>query len=100
VDNKPYVEIEVTEDFTVKKVVISMVDGGIDARQEDAVFKKGDLIKTESSNPSSLDECINITMHDASTLMEVPISKITYKIEASKTPAKTGGCGGCGKRRS
>lgn len=91
-------EIHVIEDFIVKRVVITMVNGGIDASQKEHSFQKGDIIKSESSSPSSLDSHINITMHDSSTIMEVPVSKITYKNPASHR-RKSSGCGGCGKTR-
>ena len=87
--------IAVLDSFNAKKVVIQLVNGGIDVNKEEISLQSGDVINASSSSPSSTDGYTNITLIDGSTIMDVPISKIGYPNNA---PKKTG-CGGCRKRR-
>ena len=89
------IDIIVLEDFTTKRVVIKIVNGGIDAAQEEISFTSGETIICSSVSPSSLDGYYNITLDDSSNIMEVPASKISYI-----NTKKTRGCSGCGHPRT
>ena len=89
------INIVVIDDFTAKKVVITLINGGIDTKQENAFLQAGDIIKASSFSPSSKDGYTNITLIDSSTIMDVPNSKINYPTNAPKSKK----CGGCRKAR-
>lgn len=95
--DKDVSEIIVTQGFDAKKVLISMVNGGIDVSQETASFSEGDTIKAVSISNSSDKKFLNITLENSSTIMDVPSSSIAYKNKTVKNVSR--GCGGCGGGR-
>lgn len=90
------VTFKVANDFSAKRVITNITDGGIEIEEETNDFKKGDLIENISEYIMSPDKkYINLKLEDYSTLISIPTKNIT----PDKFIDENGGCSGCDKKR-
>lgn len=91
--DKKILEFKVIKDFSSKIVIVEVVDGGIDAREEEISLQVGDIITSESFANTQEPTKINITLESGDTITGVPKDCVDFE------PIKpSSGCGGCAQK--
>ena len=92
--DKKTIKFNVIQDFSAKIVKVELVDGGIDAREEDISLQQGDIITSESFSNTQEPENINITLESGDIITGVP----KHCVDFEPIRPASGGCGGCAKK--
>ena len=92
--DKKLIKFNVIEDFSAKIVVVELIDGGIDAREEDISLQAGDIITSESFANTQEPTEINITLESGDIITGVP----KHCVDFEPIRPASGGCGGCAQK--